>query len=122
MLQYLLTAIIFVILDGTYLNLVKGYFNKQVKSIQGSDIQMNIVATGLVYVVLIYGLSYFIIRKNKSVHEAALLGFFVYAVYELTNLALFKNWSILTVIMDTTWGTVLFGLTTAIVYKLKNIF
>ena len=122
MLQYFLTAIIFVILDGTYLNLVKGYFNKQVKSIQGSDIQMNIVATGLVYVVLIYGLNYFIIRRNKSVKEAALLGFFVYAVYELTNLALFKNWSIFTVIIDTLWGTVLFGLTTAIVYKIKNIF
>ena len=122
MIQYLISAIIFVILDGTYLNLVKGYFNKQVKSIQGSDIQMNIVATGLVYVVLIYGLNYFIIRRNKSVKEAALLGFFVYAVYELTNLALFKNWSIFTVIIDTLWGTVLFGLTTAIVYKIKNIF
>jgi len=122
MLQYLISSIVFVILDGTYLNIVKGYFNKQVKSIQGSDIQMNIVATGLTYVVLIYGLNYFIIRKNKSVQEAATLGFFVYAVYELTNLALFKNWSVLTVIMDTVWGTVLFGLTTAIVYKLKKIF
>ena len=122
MLQYLISAIIFVILDGTYLNLVKGYFNRQVKSIQGSDIQMNIVATGLVYVVLIYGLNYFIIRKNKSVQEAAALGFFTYAVYELTNYALFKNWSIFTVIVDTLWGTVLFGLTTAIVYKIKNIF
>ena len=122
MIQYLISAIVFVILDGIYLNLVKGYFNKQVKSIQGSDIQMNIVATGLVYVVLIYGLNYFIIRKNKSVKEAALLGFFTYAVYELTNLALFKNWSVFTVIIDTLWGTVLFGLTTAIVYKIKNIF
>ena len=122
MLQYLLTAIIFVILDGTYLNLVKGYFNKQVKSIQGSDIQMNIVATGLTYVVLIYGLNYFIIRKNKSVQEAALLGFFVYAVYELTNLALFKNWSILTVIMDTLWGGILFALTAFIVNKVRVIF
>lgn len=122
MLQYLLTAMIFVILDGTYLNLIKGYFNKQVKSIQGSDIQMNIAATGLVYVVLIYGLNYFIIRKNKSAKEAAILGFFVYAVYELTNYALFKNWSVLTVIIDTLWGAVLFGLTTFIVYKLKNIF
>lgn len=121
MLQYLISAIIFVILDGTYLNLVKGYFNKQVKSIQGSDIQINIVATGLVYVVLIYGLNYFIIRRNKSVQEAAALGFFTYAVYELTNYALFKNWSIFTVIIDTLWGTVLFGLTTAIVYKIKNI-
>jgi uncharacterized membrane protein len=122
MIQYLLTAIIFVILDGTYLNLIKGYFNKQVKSIQGSDIQINIVATGLTYVVLIYGLNYFIIRKHKSVQEAALLGFFTYAVYELTNLSLFKNWSITTVIIDTTWGTVLFGLTTAIVYKISQLF
>ena len=122
MIKYLLTAIIFVILDGFYLNLVKGYFNKQVKSIQGTDIQINIIATGLVYVVLIFGLSYFIIQKNKSVKEAALLGFFTYAVYEFTNLALFKNWSVLTVVMDTLWGTLLFGLTTAIVYKIKNIF
>jgi len=122
MLQYLLTAIIFVILDGFYLNLVKGYFNRQVKSIQGSDIKINIVATGLVYVVLIYGLNYFIIRKHKSVQEAALLGFFTYAVYELTNLSLFKNWNITTVIIDTTWGTVLFGLTTAIVYKINDLF
>jgi uncharacterized membrane protein len=122
MIQYLLTAIIFVILDGTYLNLIKGYFNKQVKSIQGSDIQINIVATGLTYVVLIYGLNYFIIRKHKSVQEAALLGFFTYAVYELTNLSLFKNWNITTVIIDTTWGTVLFSLTTAIVYKISQLF
>ena len=122
MIQYLLTAIIFVILDGTYLNLIKGYFNKQIKSIQGSDIQINIIATGLTYVVLIYGLNYFIIRKHKSVQEAALLGFFTYAVYELTNLSLFKNWSIFTVIIDTSWGTVLFGLTTAIVYKISHLF
>jgi len=122
MIQYLLTAIIFVILDGTYLNLIKGYFNKQVKSIQGSDIQINIVATGLTYVVLIYGLNYFIIRKHKSVQEAASLGFFTYAVYELTNLSLFKNWNITTVIIDTTWGAVLFGLTTAIVYKISHLF
>ena len=122
MLQYLISAIVFVILDGTYLNIVKGYFNKQVKSIQGTDIQINIIATGLVYVVLIFGLSYFIIQKNKSVKEAALLGFFTYAVYEFTNLALFKNWSVLTVVMDTLWGTLLFGLTTAVVYKIKNIF
>jgi uncharacterized membrane protein len=121
-LQYLLTAVIFVILDGFYLNLIKGYFNKQVKSIQGSDIEINIIATGLVYVILIYGLNYFIIKKNKSAKEAALLGFFIYAVYEFTNLALFKNWSVLTVIIDTMWGGILFGLTTTIVYKIKNVF
>lgn len=122
MIQYLVAAIIFVILDGIYLNLIKGYFNKQIKNIQGSDIKINIIATGITYIILIFGLNYFIIRRNRSVQDAALLGFIIYGVYEFTNMALFKNWSIFTVIIDTTWGTVLFGLTTAIVYKLSAIF
>ena len=121
MLQYLLSAIVFVILDGFYLNLTKDYFNKQVKSIQGSDIKANFIAIGITYIFLIYGLNYFIIQKNRSVKDAALLGLVIYAVYEFTNLSIFTNWSVLSTIIDTTWGAVLFGLTTAIVYKTKGL-
>ena len=39
MIQYLVAAIIFVVLDGFYLNLIKGYFNKQIKSIDGVSIE-----------------------------------------------------------------------------------
>lgn len=122
MIQYLLAAVILVILDGIYLNLTKGYFNKQIKSIQGSEIQMNFIAVAITYILLIFGLNYFIIQKHKSIQDAALLGLIIYGVFELTNLALFKNWSILTVIIDVTWGTILFTLTTAIVYKITGIF
>ena len=122
MLQYLLTAIIFVVLDGLYLNLIKDYFNKQIKSIQGSDIKVNIIAVGITYVFLIFGINYFIIQKNRSVKDAALLGLVIYAVYEFTNLSLFKNWSYLTAFIDTLWGAILFGLTTGIVYKIRDIF
>jgi uncharacterized membrane protein len=122
MLQYLVSAIIFVVLDGIYLNLIKEYFNNQIKKIQGSDIKINMIATGITYVILIFGLNYFIIQRNRSVSDAALLGFVIYGTYEFTNMALFKDWSILTAIIDTTWGTILFGLTTAIVYKFKLIF
>ena len=121
MLQYLLTAIVFVVLDGFYLNLTKNYFNKQVKSIQGSDIKINFIAVAITYIFLIYGLNYFIIQKNKSVKDAALLGLIIYAVYEFTNLSIFTNWSFLSTIIDTTWGALLFGLTTAIVYKMEDI-
>ena len=121
MIQYLVAAIIFVILDGFYLNLTKDYFNKQVKSIQGSDIKANFIAVGITYIFLIYGLNYFIIQKNRSVKDAALLGLVIYAVYEFTNLSIFTNWSVLSTIIDTTWGAVLFGLTTAIVYKTKHL-
>ena len=122
MLQYLLTAIIFVVLDGLYLNLIKDYFNKQIKAIQGSDIKINIIAVGITYVFLIFGINYFIIQKNRPVKDAALLGLVIYAVYEFTNLSLFKNWSYLTAFIDTIWGAVLFGLTTGIVYKIRDFF
>jgi uncharacterized membrane protein len=122
MLQYLLSAIIFVVLDGLYLNLIKDYFNKQIKAIQGSDIKVNIIAVGITYVFLIFGINYFIIQKNRSVKDAALLGLIIYAVYEFTNLSLFKNWSYLTAFIDTIWGAVLFGLTTGIVYKIRDFF
>ena len=122
MLQYLLTAIIFVVLDGLYLNLIKDYFNKQIKAIQGSDIKVNIIAVGITYIFLIFGINYFIIKNNRSVKDAALLGLVIYAVYEFTNLSLFKNWSYFTAFIDTIWGAVLFGLTTGIVYKIRDIF
>ena len=121
MLQYLLTAIVFVVLDGFYLNLTKNYFNKQVKLIQGSDIKINFIAVAITYIFLIYGLNYFIIQRNKSVKDAALLGLIIYAVYEFTNLSIFTNWALLSTLIDTTWGALLFGLTTAIVYKMEDI-
>jgi uncharacterized membrane protein len=122
MLQYLLSAIIFVILDGLYLSLVKGYFNKQVKAVQGSEIQLNIIATLITYIFLIFGLNYFIIRNHRSVKDAALFGLVIYAVYEFTNLSILKNWFITSTIIDSSWGAILFGLTTGIVYKIESMF
>lgn len=119
--DYLVTGVIFVILDGLYLNLIQKYFNKQIKSIQGTDIKINYTAAAITYIFLIFGLNYFIIQKHKSIKEAALLGLVIYAVYEFTNLSLFTNWSVLTVLIDTTWGAVLFALTTAIVYKITGV-
>jgi len=118
MFRYLVASILFIVLDGIYLNLIKNYFNNQIKVIQGSDIKINYMAVAITYIFLIYGLNYFIIRNHRSVKDAALFGLIIYAVYEFTNLSLFKNWSVLTAIIDTIWGAVLFGLTTAIVYKI----
>jgi len=118
--RYLLAAIILVVLDSIYLHLIKKYFMNQIKIVQGTPIQINFLATILCYVFLVFGLNYFIIRQNKSVTDAFLLGLTIYAVYELTSMALLKNWSWLTVIMDTTWGATLFALTTFIIYKIIN--
>ena len=117
----LITAIVFISIDFIYLNLLKGYFNKQIQLIQGSEVKMKFLGVGLCYIFLITGINYFIIKPHKSVSEAFLLGIVIYGVYETTNYALFKNWSILSVIIDTLWGGLLFASTTYIVNLLRNI-
>jgi uncharacterized membrane protein len=116
----LITALIFVVLDGIYLNLIRGYFNKQINAVQGSDIKVDFVAAAITYIFLIFGLNYFILSNNGSVKDAALLGLVIYAVYEFTNKALLKNWSYTTAVMDTAWGATLFALTTAIIHLWKR--
>ena len=115
----LVSAIVFISIDFIYLNVMKGYFDNQIKLVQGSPIKMNYLGAALCYRFLIIGINYFIIKPRKSVSDAFLLGIIIYGVYETTNLALLKNWSILTVIIDTLWGGLLFAATTYVVNLLR---
>jgi uncharacterized membrane protein len=117
----LLSAIILITIDFMYLQSIKGYFQKQVQSVQGSAMQINYLGAAICYLFLIVGINYFIIKPNRSVKDAFLLGLVIYGVYETTNYALFKNWSIITVIIDTLWGGILFALTTWFVRLVRDI-
>jgi uncharacterized membrane protein len=118
----LVSAIIFITTDFVYLNVIKDYFNNQIKLVQGSEPKVNYLGVALCYIFLIAGINYFIIKPRKSVNDAFLLGIVIYGVYETTNYALLKNWSILTVIIDTLWGGLLFAFTTYIVNMLRGVF
>jgi uncharacterized membrane protein len=115
----LLSAIVFITIDFVYLNVIKDYFDNQIKIVQGSPIKMNYLGVALCYLFLIVGINYFIIKPRRSVSDAFLLGIIIYGVYETTNYALLKNWSLLTVIIDTLWGGMLFAATTYIVNLLR---
>ena len=118
----LISAIVFISIDFIYLNVMKGYFDKQIQIVQGSQTKMNYLGAALCYIFLIVGINYFIIRPKKSITDAFLLGIVIYGVYETTNYAIFKNWSLLSVIIDTLWGGLLFATTAYVVEKIKNIF
>jgi uncharacterized membrane protein len=118
----LLSAIVMLSLDFVYLSVMKGYFMNQVKNVQGSALKLNYFGAALCYVFLIAGLNYFIIKPRKSVSDAFLLGLVIYGVYETTNYALFSNWSIVSVIIDTLWGGLLFASTAYVVEKMRYIF
>ena len=114
---YLFPIILFLI-DSVYLSLTGKYYNSIVKSIQGSDIKMRYISAFFCYVVLAFGLYYFILRKKESIYSAFVLGIIIYGVFETTTYAIFKKWDLFAVFLDTIWGGILFALTTYIVYKL----
>jgi uncharacterized membrane protein len=115
----LISAIILTSIDFVYLNLIKNYFLSQIKQVQGSTPKINYLGVVLCYIFLIYGMNYFIIKPRRSEKDAFLLGIIIYGVYETTNYALLKNWSMLTVIIDTLWGGILFASTSYIVNLLR---
>jgi uncharacterized membrane protein len=117
----LISAVLFVVIDFVYLNLMKNYFFKQVKTVQGSPLKINILGAAICYIFLIIGLNYFIIKPKRPVSDAFLLGLVIYGVYETTNYALLSKWSIITVIMDTLWGGILFAITTYLVNLLRGL-
>jgi len=116
---FIVSAIVLVVLDSIYLNLIKEHFSALIKNIQGSPLVVNYVGAAICYIFLITGLNYFIIKPNRSIQDAFLLGLVIYGVYETTNYALFKGWTLFTVIIDTLWGGILFALTTYIVRLLR---
>jgi uncharacterized membrane protein len=118
---FLITAILLVAIDFIYLKTTRSYFENQVKIVQGSPLQVNLLGLILSYIFLIFGLNYFIIKSKRSPYDAFLLGILIYGVFETTNYALFKKWSIFTVILDTLWGGTLFAIVTFIINNLRTL-
>jgi len=119
---YLVSSILILLYDSIYLNLFKNYFAGQVKNIQNSPISLNISAVMLSYLFIIIGFNYFVLGYKMSLSDSFLLGIIIYGIYETTNWAIFKNWSVLSVIIDTLWGGCLFLLTNWTILFIKGLF
>ena len=110
---YLLTVPVFFIIDLIWLGVVaKNYYQKNLNYILSPNV--NWTAAIIFYLIYIAGILIFAVLpglvKDSLRHAAvwgALFGFFTYATYELTNLALLKDWPLNIVIVDILWGMVL---------------
>lgn len=110
-------GIIILFLDFLYIQIIYKKFNNLIVSVQKSDIKLNITGAILCYSLIIFMLYYFIMKENKSVLDAFILGFCTYGIYETTNLSLLNNWDYNIALIDTIWGGILYALTT---YIIKN--
>lgn len=123
--KIIILAILFILVDYFYLSSVSSYFNDQVKLVQGSKIKMRLEGAILCYILLVFGLWYFVLQHkyqniNDALIKAFILGLVIYGVYETTNYAILNNWKLETVLLDSIWGGILFTIVTFIYFKFIN--
>ena len=120
--DFLIIFVLMILTDLFYLKTTSKYFKKQIFLIQKTPMTLDLISALFCYLFLSFGLYYFIIKSNKSLIDAFLLGLVIYGVFDTTNKALFSKWKWITVLFDTLWGGVLFLLTTYIYTKVDQYF
>ena len=96
--------LIIILLDFLYLNIVSTYMNNTIKNVQKTSLNLNYISIFLCYVLLAFGMDYFVIKPRRSNKDAMIFGVVVYGVFELTCKSIFTNWPINIVLLDTIWG------------------
>jgi uncharacterized membrane protein len=117
---------VFFAIDMLWLGLIaKDFYAKQIGGLMKPNI--NWTAAIIFYLIFIAGLVVFVIMpavvKNSWSHAVlmgALFGFVCYATYDLTNLAVAKDWPIFVTIIDLIWGAVLAASVSVITYLIAT--
>lgn len=123
---YALTIPVFFIVDMIWLGgVAKGFYRRHLHFILSTDV--NWTAAVVFYLIYVAGIIFFAVRPAiavDSLAQAALLGalfgFVTYATYDLTNLALIRDWPIVIVVVDILWGICLCTLVAAISFILAK--
>ena len=115
--QIIFSAIVLVALDQLFLFANRKMYVSSVEKVQHIVIQPRYLGWLSAYVSIVVALFWFILRNHRPIWEAMLLGLLWNAAFEGFLYGFFTHWSLDVAIIDTLWGSVLFGLTTAIVYK-----
>lgn len=121
--NFLLTLAIFLGIDFLWLGVIaKNFYNEHLGTFERT---LNWSAIVLVYLLISLGVVFFVLPKaggnmKLALFGGAIYGMIVYGVYDLTNLATLKNWSLTMVIVDMLWGMFICGLTSLIVTYFLN--
>lgn len=119
---YVATLVVFLGIDAVYLSTIGG---KLFKNTLGDVLAPNfaIPPAILFYAIFPVGLMIFALlpafgtgRWTTALIYGALLGFFAYFTYDMTNWATIRNWTHTISMIDVAWGTILGGLTATIAF------
>jgi uncharacterized membrane protein len=123
---YLLTIPIFFLFDMIWLGYIaQGFYRQNLAFILSKDV--NWIAAIAFYLIYIVGILFFAVvpaierdSLARAIVWGGLFGFFTYATYDLTNMALIKGWPFKVVVVDILWGIVLCASVAALSFKVAR--
>ncbi len=123
---YAIALPVFFAIDMTWLGLIaKNLYSKQIGFLLKPDV--NWLAAIIFYLIFIAGLVVFVIAPaveqgswSYALLYGALFGLVCYATYDLTNLAVAKDWPLFITIVDLAWGATLAASVSTIAYFIAS--
>ncbi|MEG0403644.1 MAG: DUF2177 family protein [Anaerorhabdus sp.] len=119
--NFIITFLVFIILDAIWLFTTKGFYTKELQHLMGTDVKW--IGAVVFYLLFVFALLYFVITPALVSHDirimiisAVLFGLITYGTYDLTNYATLNHWPLSITIIDLVWGSSLSVITSLISY------
>ncbi len=124
----LITVAVFLAIDMVWLLVIsKNLYAKYLGYLMTDHVRIG--AAAIFYLIFVVGLLFFVITpalsKDSWTHAlfaGMFFGFVTYATYDLTNLAVVKDWPVAITIIDLIWGTFLSSTTATVSFLLIRLF
>ena len=113
-------AFVLFAIDQFWLQGFKSLHFRVISTIQKSPPQIRMWPAFLFYVVMAIGYHFILNKKNFSLREVFLFGIMLYATFDLTNLAIFKEYPVSYALIDTLWGGFVVMISYFITKRLTN--
>lgn len=108
---YALTFVVFLLLDMVWLvKIAPKFYRTHIGHLMAD--KPNLIAALFFYLIFIFGLVYFVYLPTQGetnlglvALQGGLFGFVTYATFDLTNMAVLKNFPLRVVLIDLVWGS-----------------
>ncbi len=126
--NFIVALVSFLVLDGLWLGLVAKNFNlrqlREIGRIENGTFELQYLPAALAYLLMALAVAAFARLTwagdppyGHTFAWGALLGLVVFGVFDLTNLAILKNYPLAFALVDMAWGTFAFGAVSVITRK-----
>lgn len=107
---YGVAAVLFAVVDVIWLVVVaQPFYEAQIGHLLAAE--FNLAAAGVFYLLYIAGFVHFAVRPlearrplRRTLLDAGLFGFFTYATWDLTSMAVFEGFPLVVAVVDIAWG------------------